>query len=198
MTLWVLPSTANRALEFEWTGETHFHIEDMTFAPTRVLKRTHGQTLAGKTDYPPGLHPTRASTGAQASGDPHEDLSRTGAPGAHAPEVRVRIHDTTLDVAHDRQPHGENWTKDGLPWIRHHSLERYDFYIPVTEPGGPDVHLLDDKRFTLLHYQDGTTSERLGNWRGRYDTPPTSDKPWTGATTFTEKTWSAATRLHYN
>ena len=36
-------------------------------------------------------------------------------------------------------------------------------------------------------YQDGTTSERLDNWRGRYDAPPTSDKPWTGTTTFTEK-----------
>ena len=23
--VWVLPSTANRALDFEWTGETHFH-----------------------------------------------------------------------------------------------------------------------------------------------------------------------------
>ena len=66
-------------------------------------------------------------------------------------------------------------------------MERYDFYIPVTEPGGPGVHLLDNKRFTLLHYQDGTTSERLDSWRGRYDTPPTSDKPWAGATTFTEK-----------
>ena len=71
---WVLPSTANRALEFEWTGEAHFHIDDMTSEPTRVLKRTHGQTLTGKTDYPPGLQPAGVSTGAQASEDTQMDL----------------------------------------------------------------------------------------------------------------------------
>ena len=120
-------------------------------------------------------------------GGPQEDLPRAGAPGEHPSEVRRRLHDTALDSPHNRQAHGDHWTKDGLSWTRRHSLERYGFYIPVTEPGGPDVHLLVDKRFALLHYQDGTTSERLDKWRGRYDTPPASDKPWTGTTTFTEK-----------
>ena len=86
---WVLPSTANRALEFEWAGETHFHIEDMTSVPTRVLKRTHGQTLTGKTDYPPGLQPAGVSTGAQASEDTQMDLPRAGAPGERPSEVRM-------------------------------------------------------------------------------------------------------------
>ena len=54
---WFLPSTANRALELEWPGEAQFHIEDMPALPTRVLKRTHSQTLPGKLDYPPGLQP---------------------------------------------------------------------------------------------------------------------------------------------
>ena len=156
---WVLPSTANRALEFEWTGETQFHIEDMTALPTRVLKRTHSQPQASKPDYPPGLQPAGVSTGAQASEDTQMDLPRAGAPGEHPSEVRRGLHDTALDSPHSRQARGDHWTKDDLSWTRHHSLERYDFYIPVTEPGGPDVHLLDNKRFTLLHYQDGTTSE---------------------------------------
>ena len=40
-------------------------------------------------------------------------------------------------------PNGEHWTKDGLSWTRHHQLERYGYFVPVTEPGGPDVHLLE-------------------------------------------------------
>ena len=64
---WVLPSTANRALEFEWTGETHFHVEDMSVLPTSVLKRTHSQTQSDKPNYPPGLRPAGVSTGAQTS-----------------------------------------------------------------------------------------------------------------------------------
>ena len=142
--------------------------------------------LANQSTHP-GLQPAGVSTGAQASEDTQMGLSRAGAPGEQPPEVRVRLHDTALDSPHTRQVHGEHWTKDGLSRTRHRQLERYDYFVPVTEPGGPDVHLLEDTRFTLLHHQDGTTSERLGNWRGRYETPPTPNKPWTGATTFTEK-----------
>ena len=94
---WVLPSTANRALEFAWTGETHFHIEDLTALPTRALKRSQSQTQPGKSHYPPGLQPAAVSTGAQASEDTQMDLPRTGAPGEQPPEVRVRLHDTALD-----------------------------------------------------------------------------------------------------
>ena len=72
---WVLPSTASRALEFEWAGETHFHIEDMAVLPTRVLKRTHSQTQSDKPHYPPGLQPAAVSIGAQASEDTQMDLS---------------------------------------------------------------------------------------------------------------------------
>ena len=80
-----------------------------------------------------------------------------------------------------------SWTKDGLSWTRHRQLERYDYFVPVTEPGGPDVRLLEDTMLTLLHHPDGATSERLDNWCGRYETPPTPNKPWAGTTTFAEK-----------
>ena len=127
------------------------------------------------------------SAGAQASRDTKEGLSSAGAPGTQAPEARARAPDTSLDYPHHRHAHSERWAKDGLPWTRRHTQERYDYFIPVTEPGGPDVRLLEDTRLTLLHHQDGTTSERSDKWRGRRETPPASDKPWTGATTFTEK-----------
>ena len=54
---WVLPSTANTALEFEWAGETHFHIEDMAVLTTRVLERTHSHRQPDKPNYTPGLQP---------------------------------------------------------------------------------------------------------------------------------------------
>ena len=71
--VWVLPTTANRALEFSWTGETHFCIEDPTALPTRTVKRLRADTLvdaqasAGDPPFPPGLSPTDMPVDAQAS-----------------------------------------------------------------------------------------------------------------------------------
>ena len=96
------------------------------------------------------------------------------------------MSDAVLNTPCNRQLHGEHWTKDGLSWTRHHLQERCGYFMPVCEPGGPDTHLLEDTRLALLHYPDGTTSERLDNWRGHYESLPTSDKPWTGATASTE------------
>ena len=133
--MWVLPATANRALEFEWAGETHFHIEDATALPTRVIKRSRtaapdAQASKDSASAAPHTRDTK-STDAPASRDTtqpppglDQDLGRdwtrelAGAPGAQAsearspdsrysPDVRVRFHDATMDAPHDRRTHAD-------------------------------------------------------------------------------------------